>query len=176
MSDLPDFESNDVELTEVIEHDQEAPTERSAARRVALQVLYEIDCVKHPADQVIDARLQDYPQLSKRTVRYVRRLVHGVMRSRSRLDTVIQQYAPEWPLEQIAIVDRNILRIAIYELVAQPSTPVGVVIAEAVELAGLFGADGAPRFINGVLGALAETVETLRAAWASETSETGNGE
>ncbi len=174
MSDLPEFEPKDVELTEVIEHDQDAPTERSAARRVALQVLYEIDCVKHPVDEVIDTRLQDYPQLSKRAVRYVRRLVHGVMLSHERLDVIIRQYAPEWPLEQIAIVDRNILRIAIYELVAQTSTPVGVVIAEAVELGGFFGAEGAPRFINGVLGALAETVDDLRAAWNAKTA--GNGE
>ena len=173
MSDIPEFEPDEVELTEVIENDEEAPTERSAARRAALQVLYEVDAARHNVGDVISARLQEPPQLSKRAVRYLRRLVTGVMENRDRLDGIIRQYAPEWPLEQVAIVDRNILRIAMYELGAQVGTPVGVVIAEAVELAGLFGAEGAPRFVNGVLGALADNLDPIRQMFMPEPPETG---
>jgi N utilization substance protein B len=69
---------------------------------------------------------------------------------------VIARYAPEWPLDQIAAIDRNILRIATWEFAAQRDTPVKVAINEAVELAKAFGSDSAPRFVNGVLGSLAE--------------------
>jgi N utilization substance protein B len=72
------------------------------------------------------------------------------------LDQVIARYAPEWPLDQIAAIDRNILRIATWEFAAQRATPVKVAINEAVELAKAFGSDSAPRFVNGVLGSLAE--------------------
>ncbi|HEX2906835.1 MAG TPA: transcription antitermination factor NusB [Phototrophicaceae bacterium] len=172
MSDFPDFDPNEVELTEVVEH-EEAQTERSAARRAALQVLYEVDCAKHSVGDVITTRLQEPPALSKRAVRYLRRLVSGVMEHRHKLDTIIRQYAPEWPLEQVAIVDRNILRMAIFELSVQISTPVGVVIAEAVELAGLFGAEGTPRFVNGVLGALADNLDVIRKEFEPEPPEDG---
>jgi N utilization substance protein B len=173
VSDFSDFDPNEVELTEVIEPKEEASNERSAARRAALQVLYEVDAAHHPVNDVINSRLQEPPHLSKRAVRYLRLLVPGVMEHRERLDIIIRQYAPEWPLEQVAIVDRNILRMAIYELGVQVSTPVGVVIAEAVELAGLFGAEGTPRFVNGVLGALADNLETVRKLFAPEAPDTG---
>jgi N utilization substance protein B len=153
LTDLPDFDTEDIEKTEVIEH-APAATDRSAARRVALQVLYEVDSADHPYVDIIAARLLENP-VSKKSERYLRRLVKGVQDHRDRLDAIIRQYASEWPLEQIAIVDRNILRLGIYELAAQPNMPVSVVIAEAMELANLFGADGSTRFINGVLGALA---------------------
>lgn len=174
MSDFPELEPNEVELTEVIEHDEEAPTERSAARRAALQVLYEVDAAHHSVGDVINARLQEQPHLSKRAIRYLRRLVTGVMENHDQLDTIIRENAPEWPLEQVAIVDRNILRMAIFELGVQVSTPVGVVIAEAVELAGLFGAEGTPRFVNGVLGTLADDLETFRKRFTPEAPETGD--
>lgn len=173
MSDIPEFDPNEVELIEVVEHDEEAPTERSAARRATLQVLYEVDAAHHAIGDVIATRLQEQPHLSKRTVRYLRRLVEGVSTRREQLDGIIREYAPEWPLEQVAIVDRNILRLAIYELAVQVTTPIGVVIAEAVELAGLFGAEGTPRFVNGVLGALAENIDEIRRQFTPEPPETG---
>ncbi len=81
-------------------------------------------------------------------------LVAGVMTYRRRLNALIQRHAPEWPVDQLAIVDRNILRLAFYELGAnQSETPPRVVIDEAVELAKIFGSDSSPRFVNGVLGA-----------------------
>ncbi|MCJ7723188.1 MAG: transcription antitermination factor NusB, partial [Anaerolineales bacterium] len=72
------------------------------------------------------------------------------------LDLSISKYAPEWPLDQIATIDRNILRIASWEFAVKCDTPVKVAINEAVELAKLFGSESAPRFVNGVLGSLAE--------------------
>ncbi len=79
------------------------------------------------------------------------------------LNRLIGKYAPEWPVEQLAIVDRNILRMALFELGAtEATTPPKVVINEAVELAKLFGSDSSPRFVNGVLGsALAEVQRKL---------------
>jgi N utilization substance protein B len=74
------------------------------------------------------------------------------MKHRDRLDTLIQKYAPAWPVAQIAIVDRNILRIALYELSGATATPPKVAINEAVDLAKLFGSDNSSRFVNGVLG------------------------
>ncbi len=160
MSDLPDFNADEVEMTEVIEHG-EPTTERGAARRIALQVLYEVDCAHHPPGEVLAARLAEH-DLARKTVRYLSQIVQGVVNTRADLDAVIQPYAPEWPLGQVAIVDRNILRLALYELANQESIPVAVVISEAVELAALFGAEGAPRFVNGVLAAMAKDVPVLR--------------
>jgi N utilization substance protein B len=79
----------------------------------------------------------------------------GVTNCRRELDTVISELAPEWPIDQIAAVDRNILRIAVYELIYDSDTPPKVAINEAVELAKRFGSDASPRFVNGVLGSLA---------------------
>jgi N utilization substance protein B len=80
------------------------------------------------------------------------------------MDRLIAEYAPEWPVDQLAIVDRNVLRIAIYELAMDSSTPVKVAINEAVELAKSYGSDNSARFVNGVLGSLVERLDTLRAA------------
>ena len=75
----------------------------------------------------------------------------------------IADFAPEWPLDQVAYIDRNLLRIALWEIAVYKKTPVKVVINEAVELAKTYGSDSAPRFINGVLGTLAEQIDALRA-------------
>jgi N utilization substance protein B len=75
---------------------------------------------------------------------------------------LIAKYAPEWPLEQVAPIDRNILRLAFWEFAVQRETPLKVAINEAVELAKQFGSDAAPRFVNGVLGSLAEHKDEIR--------------
>ncbi len=124
---------------------------RHQARVSALQALYEIDSTDHvPADVVVN-RLIDTP-LPPDGETFLRDLVAGVMKHRDRLDALIQKYAPAWPVAQIAIVDRNILRIALYELSGATATPQKVVINEAVDLAKLFGSDNSSRFVNGVLG------------------------
>lgn len=95
-------------------------------------------------------------------VEFANRLVHGVIEHQEEMDILISRYAPEWPLDQMAVIDRNILRMAIFEFLVDGETPVKVAINEAVELAKTYGSDSAPRFINGVLGTLADQINDLR--------------
>lgn len=166
---FPDFEPDEVIASEVIEHASPG-NERSIARRVALQVLYEIDSAGHKVGEVISTHLL-HVTLTDRGARYMRRVVMGVWSNREKLDQLIQKYAPEWPLEQVAIVDRNILRIAVFELGVEANIPLKVAIDEAVQLAKLFGADGAARFVNGVLGSLADDYEEVRQVLGDEQME-----
>lgn len=128
--------------------------ERSHSRRVALQLLYEIDSAGRAAETAI-AHSENYARLSPRQRGSVRQFVRGVLSEREQLDRVIQQYAPEFPLSQLAIVDRNILRLALFELI-HSGRPQGVIIDEAVSLAVVFGAEGSISFVNGVLGSVAD--------------------
>jgi transcription antitermination protein NusB len=128
---------------------------RTRARGIALQALYEIDLVGHPPVEVLQDRLADEPQTDE-LAEFTRQILFGVLPLREQLDTVIAKYATEWPLDQIAAVDRNILRIAAWEFAGGQGTPIKVAINEAVELAKAYGSDSAPRFVNGVLGSLAE--------------------
>jgi N utilization substance protein B len=127
---------------------------RRRARILALQALYEIDTTHHPVGIVLDHRLAEEP-LPEDGEAFARELITGVLEHQVALDDMIQRHAPEWPVDQMAVVDRNVLRIAIYEFSISHVTPIKVAINEAVELAKLFGSDSAPRFVNGVLGALA---------------------
>jgi len=138
---------------------------RRKARAVALQALYELDCAAHPVDEVIACRLEDQP-LSDEGQEFARQMIVGVISRKAVLDELIHTHAPEWPLDQMAIIDHNILRIAIWEF-ATGATPLKVAINEAVEMAKLFGADSAPRFVNGVLGALAAREAELIRAFAA---------
>ena len=113
------------------------------------------------------ARLESDP-LPEDLRLFAYQLVNGVLQYKDRLDVVIQRYAPEWPLAQMAIVDRNVLRIAIYEFAILKQTPIKVAINEAIELAKDFGSDSASRFINGVLGTLTTHEEEMRAALERE--------
>ncbi len=128
---------------------------RTRARSLALQALYEIDISNHPPADVMKARLEE-SSLSDDLAEFVRQIIFGVLPISAQLDQAIARYAPEWPIEQIAAIDRNILRIACWEFAVNQGTPVKVAINEAVELAKMFGSDSAPRFVNGVLGSLAE--------------------
>lgn len=139
---------------------------RRKARSLALQALYEIDCSGHHPLDVIAGRLEEEP-LEQAGEQFLRALVAGVIEHRSHLDDLIHRFAPEWPVNQMAIIDRNVLRIAIYELLFDPDTPLKVAINEAVELAKSFGSDSAPRFVNGVLGTLAAQHTELIAAFRS---------
>jgi N utilization substance protein B len=134
---------------------------RRRARRITLEALYEIDIVEHVAADVVERRLVEQP-MELAGITFVHKLVDGVLAFQMAIDELIAQFAPEWPLEQMAVIDRNILRIAIFEFLIDTETPVKVAINEAVELAKLYGSDSAPRFINGVLGTLAEQVPQLR--------------
>ena len=117
-----------------------------------MQALFEIDSVSHDPEMVLQRRLEE-KSLPPSGSEFARNLVLGVLEHRIHLDELIQKNASEWPVEQIAIIDRNILRIAIFEIAIDQGTPLKVAINEAVELAKVFGSDSSPRFINGVLGA-----------------------
>ena len=133
--------------------------QRKRARRVAVQALFEIDSVGHKPGVVIDERLAA-EHFNEEGAQFLRWLVSGVLRNQEAMDAIIAKYAPEWPVNQLAIVDRNILRLALYELGASDGdAPPKVVINEAVELAKTFGGDSSPRFVNGVLGAGLEDVK-----------------
>ena len=136
-------------------------TTRRRARRVTLEALYEIDLADHPPREVLDRRLHEQ-EMESAGVDFSYKLLFGVLEHMQGIDTLITRYAPEWPLEQMAVIDRNVLRIAIFEFLVDSETPVKVAINEAVELAKVYGSDSAPRFINGVLGTLADQIPQLR--------------
>ena len=126
--------------------------ERRRARRTALQVLYEVDCADHRPGIALDYR-QAEERFANETLAFLYWLVSGVIRYEAELDSLIGRYAPEWPVGKLAIVDRNVLRLSIFELSSPDAdAPPKVVINEAVELAKAFGSDSSPRFVNGVLG------------------------
>ena len=147
--------------------------ERRLARQLALQALYEIDLVGHPVGEVLERRFNDDVDLSPRVRTYCRKLVAGIAQYHELLDDYIQSHAPEWPIDQIAVIDRNLLRIALFEFTVG-EIPVKVAINEAVELAKRFGADSAPRFVNGVLGALVPLQEEIAKALKVAEGEKGN--
>jgi N utilization substance protein B len=126
---------------------------RRRARSAALQALYEIDSVGHDPEATLNHLLKE-EKLKEETAAFARELVRGVVRYREKLDAHIRRFAPAWPVEQIAVIDRNILRLAIFEILLYNRVPVKVAINEAVELAKAFGSDSSPRFVNGVLGAV----------------------
>ncbi len=126
---------------------------RRKARMLALQSLYEADSAGHKAEQAI-TNLLDNAGLSEDNSAFACQLVSGVIHNKEEIDRNIQHFAPAWPLEQIPTVDRNILRVAIFEILFNDEVPVKVAINEAVELAKKFGGDSSPRFVNGVLGSV----------------------
>ena len=140
---------------------------RRQARIYALQALYELDTTNHTAADAIAHRLEDasFPPEGEA---FLRQLVSGVVINRDRLDALIQQYAPAWPVAQIAVIDRNVLRLALLELSTIPDTPPKVAINEAVDLAKLFGSDSSSRFVNGVLGAAMSAEGPIELPRASE--------
>jgi N utilization substance protein B len=127
---------------------------RTRARSIALQALYEIDLTGHPPELVLEERLSESP-LEDNLGEFARKIVFGIQPIVQELDQVIAKHAPEWPLDQVAIIDRNIMRIALWEIAVSNQTPLKVAINEAVELGKIYGSESTPRFVNGVLGRLA---------------------
>lgn len=136
---------------------------RTRARSMALQALYEFDVTGHPAGEVIQARIED-TNLDAEICEFARQIVVGVAPLFELLDQHIAAHAPEWPLDQVATIDRNIIRIALWEFAMYGKTPTKVAINEAVELAKVYGSDSTPRFVNGVLGGLAERQNEIQQA------------
>ncbi len=134
---------------------------RTKARGIALQVLYEYDLTAHPLGVSLEARF-DEEKAEDQLIDFARQIVTGVIPMISELDEVIAAHAPEWPLDQVAIIDRNILRIALWEFGVERITPVKVAINEAIELAKIFGSDSSSRFVNGVLGSLVDHISEIQ--------------
>lgn len=143
---------------------------RTRARSAALQALYEIDLVNHPVGSVIQQRIEEF-KLDGKLSEFARQIVLGIWPMVETLDHFIAENAPEWPLDQVAIVDRNILRIALWEFAVYRKTPIKVAINEAVELAKVYGSDSTPRFVNGVLGSLANRLNEIQQALDAMSNE-----
>jgi N utilization substance protein B len=130
---------------------------RRKVRMLAVQALYEADSAGHEAEKVLDRSLSE-EELSEDNVNFARDLVKGVVQNKEKIDEHIRRFAPAWPVAQIPVIDRNILRLAIFEILLDNKVPVKVAINEAVELAKLFGSDSSPKFVNGVLGSVSALV------------------
>jgi len=126
---------------------------RRQARMIALQTLYEYDTVQHTPAEVLQRHAEER-HLQPKVVEYANELIIGVCDHLADIDAHIQSAAREWPLQQMARVDKNILRLAIYEILFNNTVPAKAAINEAVELAKLFGSNTSSRFINGVLGTI----------------------
>jgi N utilization substance protein B len=127
---------------------------RTRSRWLAVQALYEWDTTGHDPLEALGHRLDDQPDTA-RVAAFARELVTGVRERQDEIDRVLAQTAPQWSIEQMAVVDRNIIRVAIYEVLFDNKTPVRAAVNEAVELAKTFGSETSSRFVNGVLGAVA---------------------
>jgi N utilization substance protein B len=126
---------------------------RRKARRLVLQALYEADAVGHGAESVLERFLAE-GDLDDENAAFARDMVKGVVQHKAAIDRHIRTHATSWPVSQIPPIDRNVLRLAIFEIIIDNRTPVRVGINEAVELAKAFGSDSSPKFINGVLGSI----------------------
>lgn len=134
---------------------------RTKARSIALQVLYEVDISGHQPGKVLADRFA-WIKMDESLKQFISQIVVGVSEYKEPLDEFIEEFAPDWPLDQVAIIDRNLLRIALWEIAVYKKTPVKVVVNEAVELAKKYGAEGSPRFINGVLGGFIDNLKEIK--------------
>ena len=129
---------------------------RHLARTIAMQTLYEWDFLGKPEGKlpgILERNAREFaPDFNDQG--FSEEIMNGVLAHQAEIDALIVQYAPEWPLEQITIVDRNILRIGVFELLHAESIPSKVAINEAIEIAKGFGGESSGRFVNGVLGAI----------------------
>ncbi|HEX8982455.1 MAG TPA: transcription antitermination factor NusB [Ktedonobacterales bacterium] len=127
--------------------------DRRQARTAAMQTLYEVDTTGHDAEETLQ-RNAEVLHLSDDATTFAEELVRGALAHLDTIDAEISSVASEWPLAQMARIDKNVLRLAIYEILYNNSVPAKAAINEAVELAKTFGSDTSSRFVNGVLGAI----------------------
>ena len=131
--------------------------QRRRARTIAFQVLCEISITEHDPNKTLEQLLGE-SKLSVVNAGFARELVHGTIKNKQEIDEYIRRFAPAWPIEQLPVVDKSILRLAIYEVLLDNRVPTKVAINEAVELAKVFGSENSAKFINGVLGAVSTLV------------------
>jgi N utilization substance protein B len=134
---------------------------RTKARSIALQVLYEVDISGHKPGIVLAGRFENL-KIDDALKKFISQIVSGVIANKEVFDKFIGDFAPDWPVDQVAVIDRNLLRMAFWEIIVYQKTPVKVVVNESVELAKRYGADGSSKFINGVLGGLIENLEETK--------------
>lgn len=135
---------------------------RHLLRSIAMQTLYEWDFYNKDSkriDEFIKKNMIEFNKGSLENKEYIDSVVKGVLQNIEKIDELITKSAPEWPIDQIAMVDRNILRLGIYELLFSPDIPPKVAINEAIELGKTFGGRSSGKFINGVLGAIYRKVQ-----------------
>jgi N utilization substance protein B len=142
---------------------------RRKARVLALQVLYEVDLASHPVSASFE-RLKVESELPEDSSAYTLELIQGVVDQRDEIDEFIHKYAPAWPVKQLPVVDRNILRLALFEIHFSSGIPRKVAINEAVELAKTFGSGSSPRFVNGVLGSAVDELDIGGRGWVEAIS------
>jgi len=135
---------------------------RHLSRSIAMQSLYEWDFYGKKGDlkKIVEKNIREFaPGLKDES--FIDQLVEGVTRNLSQIDKIIEKAAPQWPIEQISIVDRNVLRIGLYELLFgdKKAVPPKVAINEAIELAKSFGGESSGKFVNGVLGTVYKEIE-----------------
>lgn len=140
-------------------NDRPAPaaTSRRAARRRALEVLYEADLRDRPLPEVLAAHLE--PDATEALPDFALALVRGVHRHREEIDGLISQYAKGWTLPRMPVIDRNVLRMGVFELLHDPEIPPAVAINEAVALAKELSTDDSGRFVNGLLSRITPPAE-----------------
>ena len=129
---------------------------RSRCRELALQILYQADFIGHREGE--SARFWRHFHQGSKVPPYLQKLVEGVAAHQEELDALIRQYSEHWRLERMVAVDRNLLRLAVYELLYLPEIPAKVAINEAVELAKRFGTELSGSFVNGVLDRIRQAI------------------
>ena len=130
-------------------------TKRRQSRILVLQSLYENDKTKHNPHSIIDRLVEVAPELEP-SKPYAVELITNIICNIGQIDDTISKYAKAWPVSQMPSVDKNILRIAIQEIILDKQIPEKVAINEAIEIAKLYGTESSPKFINGVLGTIFE--------------------
>lgn len=138
-------------------------------RQLVIETLYEWETAGHDPEEVYSRRIAEAKDEDPEVAMpgpsgFGRGMLRGVLRRREEIDRLIAEAAPQFPLETVAAVDRNVLRLATWELVTDNSAPVGAVINEAVELAHRYGGDRSPAFVNGVLRTISERIQASRLA------------
>ncbi|MDI6716038.1 MAG: transcription antitermination factor NusB [Actinomycetota bacterium] len=143
--------------------------ERRKARKDALEILYEKEITGQPLDLIIENRLA---ARGEKASGFTIRLVKGVEEHREQIDNIIRTHTDNWALERMPIVDRNLIRIGLYEMLYEEDIPYSVSINEAVELAKIYGMEESSRFINGVLGKVASELKESGVKKAGEEQDT----
>ncbi|MBT3418807.1 MAG: transcription antitermination factor NusB [Candidatus Magasanikbacteria bacterium] len=135
---------------------------RHLARTIVMQTLYQWDFKKRPTgaiDAIIDQMIEEFGVGLKDNKTYVRETVHNIIDHLEKIDQTISAYATNWPIDQITVIDRNTLRIGIYELIINADIPAKVAINESIEIAKTFGGPSSGKFVNGILGAIYKEIK-----------------